>query len=126
MLFRPLNYLALSLVFVLFFAPVKAQTTKRINIIPQPSMVTEKPGEFMLTADTRIISDPMFAEIAELFSSQTFIKQGTSKEKDQPHQIRFNRVGTHVALSGEINGQIMSECFCKISRFHDHHLRLRE
>jgi len=96
MLFRPLNYLALSLVFVLFFAPVKAQTTKRINIIPQPSMVTEKPGEFILTADTRIISDPMFAEIAELFSSQTFIKQGTSKEKDQPHQIRFNRVGINI------------------------------
>ena len=96
MLFRPLNYLAISLVFVLFLAPVKAQSTKRINIIPQPSMVTEKPGEFMLTADTRIISDPMFAEIAELFSSQTFIKQGTSKEKDQLHQIRFNRVGINI------------------------------
>ncbi len=96
MLFRPLNYLALSLVFVLFLATAKAQTTKRINIIPQPSMVIEKPGEFLLTADARIISDPMFAEIAELFSSQTFIKQGTAKQKDQPHQIRFNHVGINV------------------------------
>jgi hexosaminidase len=96
MLLRPLNYLASAIVFALLFAPAMAQNTKRINIIPQPSMVIEKPGEFMLSADTRIISDPMFAEIAELFSSQTFIKQGTAKQKDQPHQIRFNHVGINV------------------------------
>jgi len=96
MLLRPLNYLASAIVFALLFAPAMAQNTKRINIIPQPSMVIEKPGEFMLSADTRIISDPMFAEIAELFSSQTFIKQGTAKQKDQPHQIRFNHVGINI------------------------------
>ena len=50
----------------------QAQTVR--SLIPQPTAVKEVPGHFSLTPDVKISSSPAFADVARLWSEQTFGK----------------------------------------------------
>ena len=78
-----MRYFYTLLVFAL--VSVEAQSQSRMNIIPVPEKVVEKPGSFLLSPKMKVYAAKEFKDVARMISPTIILTKPSEKKINQLH-----------------------------------------